>query len=420
MTTADQQTTTGHAIMACHECDLLHQIERIPAGGKALCSRCGSLLQQNRGNNLNRTLALNLAALFCFILANTFPFLSMEIAGRSEETIFVSGVLSLWQLDWGALGMLVLMTSLLFPLLNTLAQLYLLLPLKLGIHPPGMATVYRIIRAIAPWCMLDVLLLSVLIAIAKLLDLAHIIPGISFYAFIALVLLTAAAWNSFDSRLLWPATSASSLPTATGPTAIARNWIHCHTCSLLTPDSNDIDHPRCPRCHSPLHQRKPDHMQRTWALIITAALLLIPANLYPIMTVIRFGKGESSTITGGIMHLIESGMWPLGMIVLVASIIIPVAKLLILAFLQLSVQKKSRWRLRDRALLYRYTELVGSWSMVDIFLIALLAGLVKLDALSTITPNAGALFFAGVVVTTIFAARSFDPRLIWDCGGQQH
>lgn len=406
-------------IIACHECDLLHRSVAVPAGGKALCSRCGSLLQRNRKNSLNRTLALNIAALICFILANTFPFLSMEIAGRIEETLFISAAMSLWQLSWGALAILVALTSLLFPLVSILGMLYLLLPLSIGRRPPGMALVYRLIRAIAPWCMLDVLLLSVLIAMAKLLDISHIIPGISFYAFIALVLVSAASWSSFDHTLLWPRTTPPA-PAEQGSATTTRHWLGCHTCSLLIPLTQESNHKRCPRCHSRLHRRKPNSVHRTWALILTAALLLIPANIYPVMTVIRLGKAESSTITGGIMHLITSGMWPLGMIVLIASIIIPVTKLLILAFLQLSVQTKSHWRRRDRTLLYRYTELVGAWSMVDIFLIALLAGLVKLDALSTITPNAGALFFAGVVVTTIFAARSFDPRLIWDCGGQQH
>jgi paraquat-inducible protein A len=143
-------------------------------------------------------------------------------------------------------------------------------------------------------------------------------------------------------------------------------------------------------------------------------ILLIPANVYPVMTVIRFGQGEPSTILSGVLHLIESGMWGLAMIVFVASIVVPVMKLTILFFLLISVHKKSIWRPRDRTLLYRVTEMVGAWSMVDIFLIGLLSSLVSLNSLSTIRPGIGAIFFAGVVVITMFAAHSFDPRLIWD------
>jgi paraquat-inducible protein A len=132
------------------------------------------------------------------------------------------------------------------------------------------------------------------------------------------------------------------------------------------------------------------------------------------MTVIRFGQGEPNTIMSGVLHLIEGGMWGLAMIVFIASIVVPVMKLIILSFLLITVQNKSVWRPRDRTMLYRVTEIVGAWSMVDIFLVGLLSALVSLDALSTIRPGIGAVFFAGVVVITMFAAQTFDPRLIWD------
>ncbi len=132
------------------------------------------------------------------------------------------------------------------------------------------------------------------------------------------------------------------------------------------------------------------------------------------MTIIRFGRGEPNTILSGILHLIEAGLWGLAMIVFIASIVVPVMKLIILSFLLLSVQKKSVWRPRDRTLLYRVTEVVGAWSMVDIFLVGILTALVSLDALSTVKPGIGAIFFAAVVVLTMFAAQCFDPRLIWD------
>jgi paraquat-inducible protein A len=136
--------------------------------------------------------------------------------------------------------------------------------------------------------------------------------------------------------------------------------------------------------------------------------------LYPILTVIRFGQGAPSTILSGVSHLIEDGMWGLAMIVFVASIVVPVTKLLVLSFLLLTVQYKSSWRPGDRTLLYRVTEVIGAWSMVDIFLVGLLSSLVSLEALSTIEPGIGASYFAAAVVLTIFAAQSFDSRLIWD------
>ena len=188
--------------------------------------------------------------------------------------------------------------------------------------------------------------------------------------------------------------------------------LHCHTCGFLCMAKTGWQH--CPRCTTPLHHRTHNSIEKTWALLLSATILLLPANIYPVMTVIRFGQGEPSTILGGVMKLIEAGMWGLAMIVFVASIVVPGMKLIILAFLCISVQRKSDWRPRDRTVLYRVTEVVGAWSMVDIYLVGLLSALVSLGTLSTIRPEIGAVFFAAVVVITMFAAQSFDPRLIWD------
>jgi len=163
-----------------------------------------------------------------------------------------------------------------------------------------------------------------------------------------------------------------------------------------------------------LHRRKPDSLARTWALTLTAYILYIPANLLPVMTVMMSGRGEPDTILSGVKALLVGGMWPLALLVFFASITVPVLKLLVLTYLLLSVQFKSRWRPRERTVLYRITESVGRWSMIDIFVIAILAAVVKLGALATIEAGPGAVAFGGVVVVTMFAAMSFDPRLIWD------
>jgi len=170
----------------------------------------------------------------------------------------------------------------------------------------------------------------------------------------------------------------------------------------------------CSRCEAHVHLRKPNSISRTWALLIAAYILYIPANLLPVMTVISFGKGEADTILSGVKELIHAGMVPIALLVFFASITVPVLKLLTLTFLLLSVQYKSQWRPRERTKLYRITELVGRWSMIDIFMISILIALVKLQAVATIEPGPGAISFAAVVIITMFAAMSFDPRLIWD------
>jgi paraquat-inducible protein A len=198
----------------------------------------------------------------------------------------------------------------------------------------------------------------------------------------------------------------------------ARNsgMIGCHSCHLLcrAPDPGAIM--TCPRCGARLHRRKPKSIHRTWALVIAAFVFYIPANVLPITTVISFGKGQSDTIMSGVIYFIHSGMWPIALVIFVASVFVPLLKLLILTFLLITVQRKSSWRKKDRTRLYRITEVIGRWSMVDIFVVTILVALVNLGALATIHARPGAVFFCAVVIITMFAAMSFDPRLIWDKG----
>jgi paraquat-inducible protein A len=189
----------------------------------------------------------------------------------------------------------------------------------------------------------------------------------------------------------------------------------CHGCGLLSRLPVGVAHgARCARCGAALHVRKPSSLQRTWALLIAAAICYVPANLLPIMTVTSLGKAQSDTILSGVIFLLFHGMWPLAAIVFTASVVVPLAKLFALAFLCISVQRRSGWRPAERTRLYRITEAVGRWSMVDIYVVTILVALVHLGALATVEARAGAVFFGAVVVLTMLAAESFDPRLIWD------
>jgi paraquat-inducible protein A len=192
--------------------------------------------------------------------------------------------------------------------------------------------------------------------------------------------------------------------------------ISCHSCHLLckaAPAAKGFT-VACPRCGARLHSRKPNSITRTWALVIAAFIFYIPANVLPITNVISFGKAQADTIMSGVIYFVKSGSWPIALVIFVASVFVPLMKLFLLSFLLISVQRKSQWRPKDRTRLYRITEAVGRWSMTDIYVVTILVALVRLGALATIEAGAGAIFFAGVVIITIFAAMSFDPRLIWD------
>jgi paraquat-inducible protein A len=187
----------------------------------------------------------------------------------------------------------------------------------------------------------------------------------------------------------------------------------CNKLSRINGESLRAD-ASCPRCGSALHSRVPDSFNRTLALVITAVILLIPANIYPVMTVIYLDKGEPDTIISGVFHLIDSGMYPVAALVFVASIAVPFMKLFGLTSLLLIVQLKWKVNRQQCTVMYRLIALIGRWSMLDLFMISILVTLVDLGAIATITAGFGATAFASVVVVTIFAAHSFDSRLIWD------
>ena len=406
-----------YSLVACHECDYLHRNVAISFRGKALCRRCGAFLYRRVPGSIEKALALNTAALILFILSNAFPFLSLKIHGRFVENYFLSGAFQLYHLGMGEVGLLVMLTSFLFPLMTTMGMLYLLCPVSLGYRPWKMAGVFRMVCALKPWALVSVFMLGVLISFVKLLDMADIIPGAGVYAFAGLMVILAAANAAFDPGLIWPLCEAGPSDSYTGmPKAVpigsarANGLAACHTCGRLSQTGIG----RCQRCGTRVHSRKIRSIERTWALLFAAAITFIPANVYPVMTVIQLGRGYPSTILGGVIHLIEGGTWVLALIIFFASIMVPVLKLLILSWLLYSVGNGSDFRPRDRTLLFRVTEMIGAWSMVDIYVVAVLVGLVDLGALSTIRPGIGVVFFGAMVVITMFAAHNFDPRLIWD------
>ncbi|MGW8194559.1 MAG: paraquat-inducible protein A [Desulforhopalus sp.] len=195
-------------------------------------------------------------------------------------------------------------------------------------------------------------------------------------------------------------------------TARQMGMVACHRCHLLC---RHIQEPSaCPRCGVLLHSRKPGSIARTWALVIAAFIFYIPANVLPVTHTTGLGSVQSDTIMSGVIYFINSGSWPVALIIFVASVFVPLLKLVILVVLLISVQRRWQWRPVDRTRLYHLTEAVGRWSMLDVFVVTILVALVQLGTIANIEAGSGALYFGAVVVVTMFAAEAFDPRLIWD------
>jgi paraquat-inducible protein A len=195
--------------------------------------------------------------------------------------------------------------------------------------------------------------------------------------------------------------------------ALALGLARCGCCGLVCRTGLDDAAPHCPRCYGVLHGRKPHSVQRTVAWIITASLLYIPANVLPVMGTASVLGREQHTIIGGIAELWRSGSWELAVIVFIASIAVPILKVGALTLLAWTAARRSRWRQPERARLYRLVETVGHWSMLDVFVVVLLVGMVRFGAFATVEPEPGLLAFGAVVIATMFATAAFDPRLIW-------
>jgi paraquat-inducible protein A len=393
----------------CPICGLFQAVSPPRPGTHAACGRCGSVLRQHRADPARRALALSIAAVLLFFLAATQPFMSIDL-GATRQTTMIAGPEALEQTDVAPLAFVVLATTMLAPALRLLLTLYVLLALHTGHQAlPGRSQLARLFRwaeKLAPWSMLEVFLLGVFVAYAKLLDLAPVHIGIAAYALGATMMMTAAADATLDRASIWEQIA----PAETMPQAAPRQGrLSCDCCGLVSPRRQ-----RCPRCDERLETRSRRSFGQVWALLAAAAILYVPANTLPVLSVIQFGQGSPHTIVAGVIELAVDGLWPLAALVFVASVAVPLLKIVGLAWLLITSGNRSQENLRGRTLLYRIVEAAGRWSMIDVFMISILTALVQMGALATITPGLGALCFCSVVILTMLAAHAFDPRLMWD------
>jgi len=398
--------------ITCHECGLEHHKGELPTGTAALCRRCGSVLYRHRPPTFERALALTLAGAILFVVANVFPFLGIRIGSIIQETTLITGTIELYQQGKWILSLVVCFTSIVAPGVQLALLLYVLVPAYFGRTPPHLARAARLVMALRPWAMMDVFMLAILVSAVKLADLATLLPGVAMLSFMVLIFVLAGAQAAIDTDRIW---AMVPVPRQHASTTIRGEPLDCEVCHLtVAAPATRGSHTACPRCHAPLHHRKPDSLQRTWALLIAAVILYIPANLLPVMYVTTLGVTESDTIMSGVLYFLDNGMWYLALVIFTASIFVPFVKIGMLTYLLVSVHRRSTIRPRQRTRIYRMTEAVGRWSMVDVFVVSILVALVEFGNLSDISAGWGAVFFAGVVILTMLAAMSFDPRLIWD------
>jgi paraquat-inducible protein A len=394
----------------------------------------------NKPDSLNRTMALTFAAAIVLIIANVTPLMGLSVSGRQASTTIIGGAWQMWLQGQLITAMLVVFCTVVSPAVYIGIMCIILLFVWRTQVPWWVSTLLRWSEWNQSWAMVEVMMLGILVSLIKIGDLATVIPGVGMFAAGALVVLIAAMTVSFDPHEVWqrvewvgneiPPDLSGSQSTASSDrasihihtgmlTGINLGLVSCESCGLLTTPL-DINEPGyCPRCGEELSLRRYDSIQRTWALIIAAVICYVPANLLPVMVTTTLIASEGTTIMSGVVWFYMTGSWPLALIVLIASVVIPLAKIIALAYLLITVQRRSIKGQHDRLRLYKLIEFVGRWSMLDVFVVTFTAALIQMQPLMSIKPGAGVLFFASVVVLSMIAARSFDPRVIWDSGNEQ-
>ncbi len=397
----------------CHDCGLILHLPPLPRTAVARCPRCAAVLRRRTSDPAIRALACALAGLILFVIVLAEPFMNVEVRGLGSTLSLARGPLVLEEYGYWPLAAVLLVTTLAAPGIRLAALAYVLGALQRHRPPRHLYAVFRWTRWLGPWAMAEVFLLGAFVAYTRLTDIAQVGVGAAVYALGGLALANAAADSLLDREAVWQGLEHKGIVAGDAGDGASGPLAGCDSCGLV---SRAAAH--CPRCGARRRRRRPDSAARTWALLLAAGILYIPANLLPVMNVISLGRGTSATIMGGVIELAGADMWPLAALVFFASITVPLFKLIGLSWLLLSTRTRAAGGLRGRTWLYRIIDHVGRWSMIDVFMVSILTALVRLGVLATITPGPAAVAFGAVVVLTMFAAGSFDPRLMWDAAGQ--
>jgi paraquat-inducible protein A len=382
-------TALKETIIKCHECALSIRLPFILEGQKAICPRCGYLLSSIHCNATNRVLSFSFTALMFLILSIPFEFISFNTKGLERHIDIIDSFNILIANDYLILALLQIIAVLVLPLLILFILIALYLPLSRGQCPKHQQLLVHYLFLLLPWSMVEIFLIGTLVSLIKIISMASIGLGPSFYCFILFSITLTAALLHIDKQQL-----------TTNISSVNKNHHQCKiNRSTNEPYSNN---------------HKNDYsVQYTWALLITSIIVYIPANLLPIMNTRLLGHDDPSTILGGIYILWQLGSYPIAIVIFIASVAVPIAKIIVMCWLNYSVQKQSQTFRLERAKLYRITELVGRWSMVDVFVVIILVSLIQLGNTMSIYPGAAVLAFSGMVILTMLAAMSFNPQLIW-------
>lgn len=392
----------------CHGCDLVVKVAKVDKKQNAHCPRCNTQLYRGNRISLNSDLAIAIAALLLFVPSHFFPLVTIQLFGVMIPATLPSGTITLMGEGFPMLGLLILFCSSIVPFLVCGSVVTAHIALRLKLFRLFRSSI-SIVQHLKEWMMLDVFLVSLAIACFKIQDHADIFVGAGLYGLLLLQFVTSLLLTHVSARRYWRAWQRKHQKDVEAPIIDPKHSIHCGHCHFTQQNGS-----HCIRCSRPIHSRKPNSIQKTWTYLITAAIFIIPANILSISILLTNGKRLEDTIFSGVAGLIRTDMYGIAIIIFVASIVVPVAKILGLGYLLLCVQNKRTVFHRQRMAIYVIVKLVGKWSVMDLFVISIMMALIDRGQILDFTPGLGAVAFGLVVVFTMLAAESFDSRLIWD------
>ena len=396
--------------LVCGECGQVQSVVALSPEYEMCCFNCGAQLHEGHGSWFEVAIAFSITALCLFLISLFFPILTLEIGSQQQSITIMDGFWALLERENFILAALILTTLFLFPLFEISAFLYLLIPYYFNLRLKGQATILRWLNQAKSWSMLEVFLLGMVVASIKMADMAVLHLEVGAYALFMLVGVLILSHIKLDRMKFWSWINTNNYFT----NVVGEKVYDCTACHAMVGKSIVEKGGHCPRCGSDVHHRKPGSLQKTAAFTIAAAILYIPANILPIMTYSTLGETETDTIFSGVVELMAAGLYGIAAIVFIASIAVPILKLVILTYLIIAVKMRVRIGVKHRAFLYRMTEIVGRWSMVDVFVVMIFVALVQFGFVYTVESEGAIIAFGAVVVLTMIAAETFDPRLIWD------
>ncbi|PWI34177.1 paraquat-inducible membrane protein A [Vibrio albus] len=389
-------------VRLCQGCELPVDLTPVPNGKSAYCPRCGTQLYRGGKHALSGNLALAITCLLLFIPSHLFPFINIRLIGVTFTATIPSGIYSLIQEGFPELAILVFFCSSLAPFAVCVSVV--------GAHIALRKRWFKVLKysltlsqCLKHWVMLDVFLAAIAISCFKLQDYADIQVDTGLYGLILLQIFILMLITRISVRRYWERWQPESTY------SFEHKHVHCHHCHLSQPDGS-----HCLRCQKPLHHRKPYSVQKTWAYLIAATVAIFPANLIPISILFTNGQRLEDTILSGVASLITEGMQGIALIIFIASIIVPAAKILGIGCILIYLHFGKRNIRKQLMSVYFAVKWIGKWSVMDIFVISIMMTLVDRGRILNFTPGYGAIAFGAVVVLTMLATESFDPRLIWD------